>query len=185
MIDLVEEDLVAIREAIAVEAKRLIVDSTYSGRGHQAAGGRWARYDHWLGLPTSMAGALLAGGAGISAVTDGRPGLTAILAFASAITSAAHGFLRPGEKAEKHSLKGNRFIALRNDARLFVEIDIRSALSTDELAKRIKSLRKQYADLNETLPLHIPRTDYETAKKNIAAGESSYLNDPIWKELGD
>src|SRR5687768_11412743 len=98
MVEAVEEDALTIRQAITVEAKRLIVDSTYTGRGHQTAGGRWAKYDHWLGLPTSIAGALLAGGAGISAVTDGRPGLTAVLAFASAITSAAHGFLRPGER---------------------------------------------------------------------------------------
>lgn len=176
-------DDTTLRAALNDEAKRLIVDSTYTGRGHQAAGGRWAVYNNWLGLPTAVASALLAGGAGVSAVTESRPGLTAGLAFGAAILSAAHGFLRPAERAEEHSLKGNRFIALRNEARLFREIELRSNPDKDDLTTRLTELRKRYADLNETPPLHIPRRDYETAKRGIEAGESSYENDPIWKEL--
>jgi hypothetical protein len=176
-------DETGIRNAFELEAKRLIVDSTYTGRGHQAAGNRWATYNYWLGLPTAVASALLSGGAGISAVVDRHAWLTAILAFGAAISTASHGFLRPGERAEEHALKGNRFIALRNDARLFLELDLRTTMAADKLSNQIRDLRKRYADLNETPPLHIPRQDYEAAKQSIEAGESSYENDPIWKEL--
>jgi len=174
-----------LRLALDAEAKKLIVDSTYTGRGHQTAGGRWSTYNYWLGLPTAVASALLAGGAGISAVVDRHAWFTAILAFSAAIATASHGFLRPGERAEQHSLKGNRFIGLRNDARLFRELDLRTNVPVNELSSRLRELRKRYADLNESPPLHIPRQDYEAAKQSIAAGESNYEDDPIWKELGN
>lgn len=178
-------DETALRSALDDEAKRLIVDSIYTGRGHQQAGGRWATYNTWLGVPTAIGTALLAGGAGISAITDRYPWLTAGLAFAAAIASAVHGFLRPGERAEEHSLKGNRFIALRSDARFFRTIDLRSDLAVNDLSDRLRALRQRYNNMNETPPLHIPRRDYQAAKRSIEAGESNYENDPVWKEMED
>lgn len=176
-------DDTALRAALDAEAKRLIVDTTYTGRGHQAAGGRWATLNYWLGLPTAVGTALLAGGAGISAIIDRHAWLTAVLAFSATIASAVHGFLRPSERSDGHSLKGNRFIDLRNDARLFRELDLHSDLAVEELSARIRALRRRYADLNEAPPLQIPPQDYKAAKRSIDAGESSYENDPIWKEL--
>ena len=180
-----EANEAALHQALNTEAKRLIVDATYTARGHMVAGVRWSMYSYWLGLPTSIASTLLAGGAGISAVTESRPWITAVLAFAAAILSAAHGFLRPGERADEHSLKGNRFIALRNDARLFRELDLRSQTPTAELINRVRDFRKRYAELNETPPLRIPPTDYKTAQRSITAGESNYENDPLWEEMED
>jgi hypothetical protein len=172
-----------LRDALDAEAKRLIVDTTYTGRGHQAAGGRWATLSYWLGVPTAVATALLAGGAGISAIIDRHAWITAALAFGATIASAIHGFLRPSERADSHSLKGNRFIDLRNDARLFRELDLRSDMTVDELSARIRVLRKRYADLNAAPPLQIPSRDYQAAKRSIHVGESSYEDDPVWKEL--
>lgn len=180
-----DSDQAARHQALNTEAKRLLVDCTYTGRGHQAAGRRWSVWNNRLGLPTAIASTLLAGGAGLSAVVDRQPWITATLAVLAAMTSAAHGFLRPGEIAQEHSLKGNRFIALRNDARLFREIDLRSGLSEQELAVRLRDLRQRYHDLNETPPLHIPRQDYLAAKQSIESGESNYENDPLWKEMED
>jgi hypothetical protein len=173
----------SLLQALDEEAKRLIVDSTYTGRGHQHAGGRWETYNYWLGLPTAIGGALLAGSAGVTAITDRHPWITAALAFGAAVASATHGFLRPGQRANEHSLKGTRFMALRTEARLFREIDLRSESAQNQLSAKIRELRKRYDDLNETPPLHIPRQDYNAAKESIAKGESSFEDDPIWKEL--
>lgn len=178
-------DETALRSALDDEAKRLLVDSIYTGRGHQQAGGRWATYNTWLGVPTAVLTALLAGAAGISALNDRFPWLTASLAFAAAIASAAHGFLRPGERAEEHSLKGNRFIALRNDARFFRQVELQSRIAPDELSGRLRALRQRYHDMNEAPPLHIPQQDYQAAKASIERGESNYENDPVWKEMED
>ncbi len=172
-----------VREALRDEAKRLIVDSTYSGRGHQTAGRRWSGINTWLGLPTTILTTLLASGAGLSALVGSVNWLTALLALLAAALTAVRGFLRPGEVAEEHALKGTRYISLRNDTRLFLNIDLISAKSDDELAGRVRELRQRYNELNETPPLHIPRKDYLAAKESIATGESSYEDDPVWKEL--
>lgn len=162
--------LVALRD----EADRLIEDSLHTGRNHQEAGRRWAVINNWLGLPATIATTLLAGGAGISAILNQQPVVTALLALSAAALSAARGFLRPSESAEAYSLKGNRFIALRNDARLFRDLDLKRGLDAEELVVRIKELRTRYADLNETPPLVVQRRDYLRARKSIEAGESEY-----------
>jgi hypothetical protein len=174
-----------LRQALDVEAKRLIVDTTYTGRGHQAAGRRLVRLNHWLGLPTAIATTVLASGAGVTALLNKEAWITASLALLAATTSACHGFLRPAEQAEAHALKGNRFIALRNEARVFRELDVRSGLSHEKLSERLKDLRRRYAELNEAAPLLIPQRDYEAAKRSIVAGESRYEGDPVWEEMSD
>ncbi len=55
---------VALRQAMDAEAKRVIVDCTYSGRGHLEASHRWAGLSTWLGLPVVILSAVLASGAG-------------------------------------------------------------------------------------------------------------------------
>ncbi len=167
----------ALRKALEKEAKRLIEDCLYSGRGHQSAGQFWRAMNTWLGLPSAIASPLLATGAAGSALAQFSPWITAGLAILSAIAGAAHSFFRPNEIAEAHGLKGNRFITLRNDARLFLEIELLSGADLRELAARLQNLRQRHADLNETLPLNIPRFAYLRAKRSIEVGESSYQED--------
>lgn len=78
---------------------------------------------------------------------------------------------------------GDRFISLRNEARFFLQVDLRSSLGEDELVARLRDLRDRYNALNETAPRRIPRGDYEAARRSISAGEASYENDPLWKDL--
>lgn len=173
----------SVRTAIRDEAKRLIIDSTYSGRGHQTGGQRWATINAWLGLPTAIVSALSATGAAASAILGQNPLLTAGLAILSAVLTSTHAFFHPDKLAEEHGLKGDRFISLRNDARMFLEIDLPSATSVKELRATIHELRRRYNALNETSPRRIVRRDYEGAKRSIVEGESGYENDPLWKEL--
>lgn len=175
-------DDVRLRQALQDEASRLIEDCLHTGRNHHEAGRRWASVNTWLGVPTAMATTVLAGGAGISALLDQQPAITALLALSAAALSAAKGFLRPGESSEENSLKGNRFIALRNDARIFQQIDLRSGQSVDDHISRIKELRKRYSDLNEAPPLVIQRRDYLKARNSIESGESEYQVDARQKE---
>ncbi len=174
-----------LRSALNEEAKRLIVDALYTGRGHQVAGARWLEIHHWLGVPAAVTTTLLAGSATLSAVLEWNSWLTAGLALSSAITSASSSFLKPKEKADEYTLKGNRFIAIRNQARMYQQIDLRSSQTDEELSAEIKRIRSEYDKLNETPPLQIPRWAYERARKNITDGESNYENDPVWAELGD
>jgi hypothetical protein len=175
--DTVPIDEPGLRQALDRETKRLIEDCLYTGRGHQSAGQFWRAMNTWLGLPTAIASPLLATGAAGSALAQLSPWVTAGLAVLSAIAGAAHGFFRPYEISEAHGLKGNRIISLRNDARLFLEIELRSDRAPEELSARLRDLRQRYADLNETAPLNVPRFAYLRAKRNIEAGESTYAED--------
>jgi hypothetical protein len=176
-------DEAALRQALDTEAKRVIVDCTYSGRGHLEASHRWASLNTWLGLPVVILSAVLASGAGLNALIGQNNYVTATLALLSAVLTSTRAFFNPGELAEAHGLMGNRYLSVRNAARLFREIDLRSRLTPEELTLRLRDLRERCDALNETPPQRIPRWAYERAKRRIAAGEAGYEDDPLWKEL--
>lgn len=166
-----------LRQSLSDEAERFIEDSLHTGRNNQAAGRWWSGFNTWVGVPGEIAATILAGGAGISALLDQQPIVTASLAVVSAALGAVHAFLKPGEKADAYTLKGNRFIALRNETRLFRDLDLKTAASDDELVVRMRELRKRYAELNEVPPLVVEDRHYQRAKKSIEAGESDYTID--------
>lgn len=167
------------------EAKRLYVDATYSGRGHLQSCARWQQWDTRLGVPATIMSSILAAGAAVSALVEGTPLVTAGLAGSAAVLNGLRSFLQPDVKAQSHGVKGNQFLAIRNDARTFLEIDLCTGQPQDELVSNSKELRRRYNELKQTDPQLIPRGDYEAAKRNIDAGESSYTTDPLWQELGD
>ncbi len=170
-------------EAIDKAAKELIVDSLYTGRGHQQAGLRYLKLNNWIGVPASVISALSSSGAALTAIFGANHAWTALLAIIATIFTSLRAFLRTDKLADEHALKGRRYISLRNDVRIFRDIDMNSGISVQELRKQIDTFRKRYNDLNEIPPLHIPRKDYEAAKKSIEAGESSYKGDRAWEEL--
>lgn len=171
-----------LRRAFWEEANRVIIDATYSGREHQAVGNRWEAVNRWLGVPAAAASAILAGGAGVTALTGGSKYVTATLALVAAGLGAARSFLRPDERADAHGLKGDRFISLKNDAQRFRDVDLASLLTEDALRDRSEHLSKRRNELRESPPRHLPQWAYKRAKDGIAAGQSDYENDPLWKE---
>ena len=170
-------------KALWEEANRVIIDSTYSGRSHQAMGVLWDKINRWLGIPSVALSALLAGGAGITALVGTHSWITATLALVSALLVSVKGFLKPDENAELHGLKGDRYISLRNDAITFQQIDLRSGESIEVLSSRVKELGQRRNNLREQPPRHIYRSVYDSTKISIDAGESDYENDKLWKEL--
>ena len=172
-----------LRAGLKNEAKRLFVDATYSGRGHMESCSRWQLWNSRLGIPATILSSFLAGGAAISALTEGLPWITAILAGSAAVLTGLKTYLQPEKKSQSHGIKGNQYLAIRNLVRIFIEIDLHSNSSSEELIGRIKHLRNQYDELQKTDPQLISRADYKKAKKNIETGESNYTNDPLWKEL--
>ena len=128
----------AVRRAIRDEAKRLIIDCTYTGRGHQIAGQYWAGFNAWLGLPSAAASALIATGGG---QRHSRPRPSSHCWPSAAFSGADLGarFFHPDKLAEDHGLKGDRFISLRNDARLFLQVDLPATESIKGYARRFTS----------------------------------------------
>lgn len=166
-----------MRVALDREAQRLIEDSLHTGRNNQEAGRWWSGFNTWIGAPSEVLSAILAGSAGISALIGSEARTTAAFALASAALTALRAFFKPAEKADGYTLKGSRFIAIRNETRFFQEIDLASNAPDEELRSQLRELRKRYADLNEGPPLVVQRMHYLRARKSIEAGESDYAVD--------
>lgn len=171
-----------LRKAMWEEANRIIIDSTYSGRSHQAMGVRWEAIDRLTGVPATVLSSLGAAAAAVNALAHGRAWVTAALALAAAVLSGARSFLKSDEAANAHGLKGDRLISLKSDAVRFQQVDLASSLSLELLQDRLTDLDARRNALRETQPRHIPRKVYARTKKNIEAGESDYDNDHLWQE---
>ncbi len=172
-----------LRMALADQAEHLYVDASYSSRGHYEEAANFAKLSRFLGVPLAIVGGLAAAAAGASALLNDQRLVTAGLALASAVLTSVHGFFRPEENAEAHGAKAGRYKAIRDDALLFLKIDLVSGASEAELVGRLKAMRNEYKDLALLKPHRISRGAYERARAGIERGEASYENDPLWKDL--
>jgi hypothetical protein len=172
-----------LRDELAYEAKRLIIDATYSSRGHFVQASNWQRWGVILGLPLAILSGLSAAGAAVTAIFTNFRALTAALALTSAVLTSVRGFLRPEESAEAHGVKAARYLGIRNDAQFFLRVDLKSDVDDAALTKSLRALRKTYNDLTLVSPHVVSTSAYQQAKKSIEQGEASYENDPLWADL--
>jgi hypothetical protein len=177
-----EQDL---RQALRDEANRVLIDAEYTGRQHMEMGRWWRRRSTWIGLPSALIAAAASGGAGLSALLGWGTALTVVLGFAGAIAGAIRAFFKPEEQAEAHAAKGAACIAIRNDARRFMNIDLRSSTSLDALTDRVRLLGGKYDALRAQEPLHLAEWTYPKVKAQIEAGNYDYEHDRLWQQGRD
>jgi hypothetical protein len=89
-------------------AKELIVDSLYTGRGHQQAGLRYFNLNNLIGVPASIISAVSSSGAALTAIFGANQAYTALLAIIATIFTSLRAFLKTDKLAEEHALKGRR-----------------------------------------------------------------------------
>lgn len=134
--------------AIATESRRIEEDVLFSSRGHFEAAARWSRVHFYLGLPASVlacvAGALAFGGETVAA---------GILAGVVTALTAVLTFLNPNEKANVHHVAGTRFNALRNQSRIFCQVDLLERNDISAARQRLAEL----ADLRDGQGWCVPR----------------------------
>ncbi|NVJ62407.1 MAG: SLATT domain-containing protein [Gammaproteobacteria bacterium] len=162
----------SVTEKIIAECKRIEEDTEYSFKAHYNASVFWSRVNLALGLPA----ALLAAFAGGSSAADGAQAAITGTAFLSTAFVTCMTFLKPSQKSDSHKNAGNLYQALRNQARIFREIEISDNMSEIEAKKTFKELAKRRDELNSIMPT-IPRKAYEKAKNDIDSGRSVYLID--------
>jgi hypothetical protein len=160
-----------LAQSLGQECSRLEEDTLYSARGHFEAARTWGRVHLTIGLPT----ALLAAVAGVSAFNN-LPLLAGGTSILVAALSSVSTFLNPSEKAQTHLLAGNKFNAVRSQARLLREVTLRTSASKDDVAITLHGLVSTKDTLNQESPI-IPRPAFERARKGIAAGEAAYAVD--------
>lgn len=160
-----------LTEALGNEASRIEEDTQHSAKSHFNAGETWSRRHYWLGIPATLAAA----SAGAALVKD-YPIAAQLLAMAATILSGMMTFLKPNEKATQHKTVGNQYLALRNDARIFREIELLDEIDGDTASEKLKKLAQRRNELNSTAP-PIHRAAFEQTRKGIADGEADYKID--------
>lgn len=157
--------------ALRREAERLEEDTTYSSKGHFNAEDTWVRRNYWLGVPATILGAV----AGATLIKSQPEWATAFTLLASLLTGLMT-FLKPNERAALHRAAAGQFLALRNEARFFREIELLQSDRLDELSERLKALLAARNELNLKSP-SIPRQAFVAARKGIEEGEATHKVD--------
>lgn len=157
--------------ALQREAERLEEDATYSSKGHFNAEDTWVRRNYWLGVPATVLGAV----AGATLIKSQPEWATAFTLLASLLTGLMT-FLKPNERAALHRAAAGQFLALRNEARFFREIEMLQSERLDDLHEQLKALSAKHNELNLKSP-SIPRRAFVTARKGIEEGEATHKVD--------
>ncbi|HVW19881.1 MAG TPA: SLATT domain-containing protein [Opitutaceae bacterium] len=134
-------------DAIRAEASRIEAEAAAAARGHEAAAKPWRRLSLWLGLPI----AVLAAAAGVSTFSD-HPVTAGILEVIVAIGTALVAFMSPGERHLRHDEACHGYEALRNDARIFREVECAVEADPEDLAEQLRGLNQRRNHLNGDSP---------------------------------
>ena len=160
-----------LRDAVKKETQRIIEDTLFSAKRHFESARIWSLMHFGLGLPTAVLAAI----ASASAFKE-NTSLAGFLAIAVTALTALMTFLNPNKRANAHHMAGNKYNALRNQARIFCEIDLTAGDQQDDISKKIKELAKERDDLNQSSPQTF-KWAYKRAKAAIEAGEADYEAD--------
>lgn len=160
-------------DALVKEASRIQEDANYTGKAHLNAATIWSNRHYFLGAPATIAGVL----AGAAIVKDCQM-LAGLLSLAATILTSLVTFLKPFERSSQHKSLGDQFLSLRNDARVFGEIEVLATQDVAALTKTLKALSARRNDLNKGSPA-IPRCAFKQAQAGIEAGESLHQVDTV------
>lgn len=164
-------DNTEILAAICAEASRIEEDTTHSSCGHFEACKPWAHLNLWLGIPVTVAAAV----GGVTALKD-EPAAASLIAFAVAAGTAMMTFLAPRERHKLHADCGNSYSSLRNEVRVFRNIECQLGAPIAELHKRLQEFAKRRDELNATSPI-IPERAFKRARTGIEEGQKTHQVD--------
>lgn len=156
---------------LIAEARRIEEDAEHSAKGHYNTGNRWGRYHLYLGLPAALISAI-AGAAAFKNCPELAGGLALLVTALTTVLT----FLKPSEHAETHKAAAGQYHALRNQTRIFREIELVDGMESGAAKIRLLEYARLRDELNATSP-SVPRCDYEKAKKDIDDGRSRYQVD--------
>nr|MBL8409978.1 SLATT domain-containing protein [Dechloromonas sp.] len=161
----------AMIAALRREAERIEEDATYSSKSHFNAEDTWVRRHYWLGVPATALAAIAG-----AALVKSQPEWASALTLLASLLTGLMTFLKPNERAAMHRAAAGQFLALKNDARLFREVDLLQMHQLDELPDRLKALSATRNELNQKSP-SIPRGAFVAARKGIEEGEATHKVD--------
>lgn len=160
-------------EKIINEAKRIEEDSLYSAKGHFCTGQRWNRLHLWLGT-ISVAFSAIAGASALSQF-DYHNVIAGVISIIVAGLTAVITFINPNDRASIHRRSGNMYSSLKNDARIFYDIEV-NKLDDKKAVEDLKILNNRRSKLNLESQI-IPDWAFKKARKGIENGEAKYKID--------
>lgn len=104
------------------------------------------------------------------------PAVAQFLGMLATVLTALTTFLKANDKAAQHKAVGNQYLALRNDARMFREIDLLEPGDAGKKAEKLRKLAQRRNELNAAAPVPT-RSAFQKTRKGIADGESDYVVD--------
>ena len=152
-----------LRVELAREARRIEEDAEFSAKGHYNAAVPWQYANRIIGGVAALA----AFGATASVLKNASPAVTATAAVVAGVLTAVLTFLDPRRMATRHQEAGNRYLDVRNRARIFANIEVGEGKAVaPRLIGALKRLSSRLASIRADAP-QIPRAAYEAARRDI------------------
>lgn len=157
--------------ALRDEAARIVEDTEHSAKRHFNSCDIWSIVHYALGIPATVAAA-----AASTALVKDAPTVAQLLGLTAALLVALMTFLKPSDRAAQHKNVGNQYLTLRNDARMFSELDLLNPIDDSKKSEKLERLAQRRNELNSSAP-STPRWAFEKTRKGIADGETTYKID--------
>lgn len=155
---------------IIIECKRIEEDAEHSAKRHYNASVIWSWVHYIIGIPMTICAAW----AGIDAFSE-TPEWSGYLSLGTAAFAALQTFMNASAKSSDHKNSGDEYLTLRNQTRLFREIDLIS-LEKEKAVLRIRDLADSRDNLNKISP-STPGIAFWLAKRGIDKGQTQYRVD--------
>ncbi len=150
-----------IVENIKKEIERIREDSIYSAKGHFESAKYW-RYGNYI----LMVASIISVCASLVFVYDDSDKFwSGFVAIVSGFITMLLVFLNPQKKYLSHQNSGNKYLALRNKARIFLEIESKNM----DIEQQVESLKKIDSKRNKINKYSLPIASmgYKGAKRQI------------------
>jgi hypothetical protein len=160
------------QQEIRKEAERVLESAMYTSQTQFEYSKTWRSVDRWVGGSAAALASVSAAG-GLSEVFSAR--WAGLIALAAALVGAIATTLgAPKAKDRAHST-ANALLALQQDARMFLNIDI-DGMSVDDARDELKTLVARQQELNATAEIPSGRA-WKRAKSNVERGTQAYETD--------
>ena len=156
-----------IIDNIKKEAERIKEDSIYSSKGHFESSKFW-RYFNYLLMIVSIASLVLCL---VLTFSDYNKIVVGIFGIISAFITVILIFLNPQEKYIAHQNSANKYLSLKNRARIFLDIES-FEMDLERQKYYIKFLDFERNTINENSP-PIMYIGYKNAKKQIESDRNT------------
>lgn len=154
---------------IVNEAKRVHEASMWSSQSQFEQAKIWSRRNNFLGIPSTG----LAAVAGVGGLADLFGNVwTGALAITASFLTAILTTLNYSKKVDQAHSSANAYLALQQDARIFIEVDSKSG-NAKTLREGLSELVARQQEINSTAQIPSPKAR-NRAEKNINDGRQRY-----------